>query len=662
MIQSIFKEIIVFVLVFLCCVAQLTAQKNNTEIPDSIATMPNDDRSLLVKDTLKINERYNLIHPVRDLEFYTYENLDTAVQDIHLYLPNENQEQLWQQATNLGQTPYLLSLPISQKPSIKLGTPQANIYSFTLQNSPFYQNKAPYTSARYTIGADTEQLFEVQHAQNFSPLISIALKYQFIGSDGAYRQQNTSINNIAANAWLKSPNKRYNLLFAYLSNNEKRKQNGGVAESDNFFATNSSFRQNINVNLGNAESQTISSDIFMQQSYDFGITKDSLDTKDSVYVYWLEPKWRLIHRFKVKNEDREYMDAAPPDAFYPNYFYDISEIEDSTHLRLNTNEFLLAWEGDFNEKTTGIKAVSGVEHTFGKAAWLTPNSDTTKLDWTKKVNSFLFKAKAYTDSNFVFKKLKLATDFEYGIAGWNANNIYWNSQADYQIHENWQLKANYILSKETPDLIFWEYHSANHNWQNELNSIRQNSLKFTGIYKDLISLSYRVGQLKNYTYFDEFQEPVQISSNIPIQEITLKTYLPFKQHFHWRNNVIFQQENSNEIAIPKLWLQSDVYFEGKVFKNALEMQAGLMLNYITDYRANKFSPSLGNFYNELTPILRQYPLADFFVNLKIKRATIFVRSYNLLQGLPEMEGMFAHPDYPLPDRAFKFGFSWGFYD
>ncbi len=661
---------LVYTLMWFSCVLlsqlEVNAQRDTNpgaQVNDSTTVEPKKDRSILVKDTIKVNERYKLIHPVFDLEFYTKENLDTSVNDIHLYYPYEQDFRQWQQPGNLGQVPYDISLPKVEKLNLTLGIPQNNIYNFDRKNTPFYQNEAPYTFARYITGADQEQLFEVKHAQNFSPLISIALSYKHHGSEGAYRRQEAKLNNIGANAWLRTPNNKYNFLLSYLSNNQKRIQNGGITDSENLFDGSSRFRLNKDTYLGNAQSQSKQAELFIQQSYDIGETKDSLDTKDSVYVSWLVPTFRFIHRFSIETELRDYVDDAPPDDYYPNYFYPNNNITDSVRMRTYKNELLAAWEGRINDKDLGIKLVSGITLLNSRLGWATENTDTTQLRWDRKLNALLFKAKGFTSENFFTKNLKIFSELEYGLAGWNTNNIYWKTNANYQLLKDIQLNFSYELNVRKPDLVFYEYHSFNHDWDiDELKNISQNRISIGASYKNWVRLNYSIGQISNFTYFNSFQQPNQLRSSVALQEIELQTYLKYKHFLHWRNKIIFQQENTSAIAIPKLIVRSDVYYAGKIFKRALEVQAGISCNYMSSFNAFRFSPSLGNFYSNGSNITDQYPLLDLFINFKVKRATIFVRSFHLLQGVPGMEGMFAYPDYPLQDRAFKFGFSWGFYD
>ncbi|MFA5781089.1 MAG: putative porin, partial [Bacteroidales bacterium] len=56
-----------------------------------------------------------------------------------------------------------------------------------------------------------------------------------------------------------------------------------------------------------------------------------------------------------------------------------------------------------------------------------------------------------------------------------------------------------------------------------------------------------------------------------------------------------------------------------------------------------------------------YPFFDFFVNLKIKRARIYLKFDHVNSGLMGYN-YYMIPHYPMSDRAFKFGISWMFYD
>jgi hypothetical protein len=75
-------------------------------------------------------------------------------------------------------------------------------------------------------------------------------------------------------------------------------------------------------------------------------------------------------------------------------------------------------------------------------------------------------------------------------------------------------------------------------------------------------------------------------------------------------------------------------------------------------------PASGMFHLQEEQQIGNYPFFDFFLNLQIKRARIFVKT----DGLNTMFSSFLGKEnfmvyrYPTNDFRVKFGVSWAFYD
>ena len=91
------------------------------------------------------------------------------------------------------------------------------------------------------------------------------------------------------------------------------------------------------------------------------------------------------------------------------------------------------------------------------------------------------------------------------------------------------------------------------------------------------------------------------------------------------------------------------------------MQIGFDLFFYKDYYAYAYAPSTQQFYLQYEKRIGNYPYLDFFINLKINQAKIFVKMSHINQ---EFMGntYYSTPHYPRNDMAFIVGISWRFYD
>ena len=130
---------------------------------------------------------------------------------------------------------------------------------------------------------------------------------------------------------------------------------------------------------------------------------------------------------------------------------------------------------------------------------------------------------------------------------------------------------------------------------------------------------------------------------------------------HLDNRVLFQTSSKQEVVpLPKVAVNLRYYLEFYAVKNILNVQFGADMTYNTKYYAQAFDPALGMFYNQERYKIGNNPYIDVFVNLQWKRACIFVKCENVLQGTPNNE-YYSTYRYIRPQRALKLGIWWPFY-
>ena len=68
------------------------------------------------------------------------------------------------------------------------------------------------------------------------------------------------------------------------------------------------------------------------------------------------------------------------------------------------------------------------------------------------------------------------------------------------------------------------------------------------------------------------------------------------------------------------------------------------------------------FYNQRERKTGNYPKLDVFLNLRIKRADIFVKYEHINYLLKNHGDFFSAADYPINPGMLKFGIKWDFFD
>ena len=104
--------------------------------------------------------------------------------------------------------------------------------------------------------------------------------------------------------------------------------------------------------------------------------------------------------------------------------------------------------------------------------------------------------------------------------------------------------------------------------------------------------------------------------------------------------------------------------DGKLFKN-LDLSTGFEVRYFTPYRANHYSPVIGQFVPQDSITQKNLPDIHAFLHFRIKSFTGFVRAENLntfsaRNGFAFVNNNFAAPGIPTPALMIRFGIRWWF--
>ena len=127
------------------------------------------------------------------------------------------------------------------------------------------------------------------------------------------------------------------------------------------------------------------------------------------------------------------------------------------------------------------------------------------------------------------------------------------------------------------------------------------------------------------------------------------------------NVVVYQQTlNDKVIPLPRFTLYHNVFYTDKWF-DVLSVQLGLNVRYHTSYFSPGYMPATGQFYNQRTMQIGNYPVMSVYGNFHLKRTRFFAEYFHINQLF--MNGLYyAMPNYPINPATFRMGLTWNFYD
>jgi len=217
-------------------------------------------------------------------------------------------------------------------------------------------------------------------------------------------------------------------------------------------------------------------------------------------------------------------------------------------------------------------------------------------------------------------------------------------------------------SQQAPSWISTRFESNHFKWKQPLDveTVQHVNFKFEA---DSINLGLSVTyyNVADYIYWDSVSRPAQVGTS-SVEGMVIKLNKAFNwRNLHLHNTLGWQQVSGKVVRLPEFMGQHSLFYQNKIFKGALGFAVGLDLYYLTDYRADAYMPVTGQFHLQEEGKVNGTAVVDVFLNVQIKRARMFLKSEYLNQGLWE-RGYYAAFDYPMPDRAIRFGVSWMFYD
>jgi len=198
---------------------------------------------------------------------------------------------------------------------------------------------------------------------------------------------------------------------------------------------------------------------------------------------------------------------------------------------------------------------------------------------------------------------------------------------------------------------------------------KENNTQLFGVIdlpRQKLKLSGRYYLITNYSYFKDFKQPEQYAPLFNLLQLSAEKQFRIGGNWNWRTWVVLQQKTGNApVNMPLLFTRNQVGYDGNLgFKNLL-ISFGLEFRYFTPYKADDYSPLMGQFINQQTQTFRMnFPELAAYIHFRIKGFTAYIRSENLntldLSTWKFTNNQLVAPNYPYPGMQIRVGIYWSF--
>lgn len=595
------------------------------------------------------------------------QNMDTSIADFFskFILPYNNYH-----LGNLGNASKSYLFNPLQRGGWDAGFRSYEVYNYTLEQTPFYQTTKPYTELGYLLGGKGEQLIELLHTQNKTKQFNYSFAYRFSNAPGNLKNQHANLNNMRITANYQSKRKRYASFWVMLLNKSASSENGGLVNSnliDSLSLNNPyeletrlgisgvSFRNPFNTNI--ATGTTYKEQNFVwKQTYDIG-QKDSV-VKDTVTTYLFYPRLRFQNEIKYQSNQFIFDDANPSALNYKQYFnYKLpvgEEVLFQDQWKRFTNEFSLV---SFPEKTNP--------------------------------NQYLQVGLGYQHLNFKDTLLSWSNHDIYGLGVYKnkTKNLRWDIQASGKLFLNGYHAGDYealfsltsVFNKKGDQVALWLQNSNRTPSFNRLGITAFPISKLSTIDKENIvelgaiwdqksrgltaSVQYKL--IQNFQYFGSGFQPLVYDKALSYLRGTVSNQIKLSTYWNWYNELSLQIVDPNApLHLPVFFTRQRLAFEGNFFKN-LFLSTGLELIYHSTYQPDGYMPITGQFYLQDQFTTNNRPIANAFLNFRIKRFKGFIRmeQLNTLLSTSNQLGtryQFTAQNYPGTGTWLRVGIWWNF--
>lgn len=228
------------------------------------------------------------------------------------------------------------------------------------------------------------------------------------------------------------------------------------------------------------------------------------------------------------------------------------------------------------------------------------------------------------------------------------------------------LELSFVNVNRTPSAIFGGLSSFPLTTPASLN--RENSTQLSAlldlpVIKTQLQADYIL--MSNYTYLNGFNGMDQQEAVFNLLRLGVSRVFVLKKSWKWYLELFLQlTPEGAPVNLPLVYTRNRFAYEGRLFKN-LNLSTGFDIRYLSPYKADDFSPVLGQFFLQEDRSIAMLPDVAAYLNFRIRNFTAFTRLENLntvsfRNGFGFKNANFSAPSYPTQDLHLRLGVFWQF--
>lgn len=515
--------------------------------------------------------------------------------------------------------------------------------SKSIYNIWLYQTQTPYTRLAYHSSVNADYQLQATHSQNIMPGWNVAVDYRLTNPEGVYTNSGVKNSQFDITTNYFSPDSRIQAKAGFIWQSFRLGENGGITDDTYFTQRRQSNRAGIPVNIYDTVSRDIRHTVFAQASYSLvqqsnkyrehdsitsKIVGDTAVITDTIHLIdTIQPRSARVINAGVVGIEGEYNHEK-------RVFTDSTTWHEATMTLYWTNDAYMdhRWHNPL-KITIGAKPrlirATIEDSEYQSASWLNP--------FAKVVVSG--------------KRLSLTLDGE--LSGAFSNEMDYSHNATFRYDADSLHRHIFVVrmtaQHRSPDLRM--LHSTNFDLQGT--DYLQGMMAYD--YSDKLSIDLKATHIKHHLWYDSALIPRSGITPLWLLQGRINAHFGIKW-LHCNMQQILQYSTDNlQLPVPLWASKNSVYADITLFNRALRTQIGVDVRYHTLYFAPSYDPYTGVFYQQHETEVGNYLWLDAFINIQVKRASIYLKGGHVNALWDENPNFFLIPHYP----GLKFGLYWG---
>lgn len=651
---------------------QSSGEDNNDQ---ETTTKTTDDKSGASPDTAVV--RFYFLNPEAS---YTLEANKAKLHNFHQYTPIQKTEEYYLSLGTTGSASLPITFTTSAFNGFRFIHNAFSLYKINLDSIPLFVPEKPYSEINYMMGRGKEQQLLFTLTQQIRKGLYLGLNARYLSAPGLYQRQRNYYSTGFFTLSYTIPSKRYGFRAVYLNDRFRNYENGGLQYDTVFRDNTESNRKTIAINLTDATNRDRNSGIILTQFVNLQkkatLGADSTRKKSTAKF----DAGRFIHTLKYNRNTYSFEDNQgylhSLSGYYPSTFGDSTLTYDSTyHIHLENTLVYSNLEPDTLAHAFPFQYTFGISYQIDWVGYTSITGQVNPLltpyfsSASEKVSTYGQKAEFRqwlpfgTLKGIIARKTFFIASAKLAVGGYNSGD----HELTGTFYQLFRLKDNtakiYLVLTQRlqhPDYFYHTYYSNHYRWDNSLLS-QDYLIGKAGIDMAGYNLSFSSIRISNYTWLNSSSQPQQAKGGVAILRGDFnKVFRPGRWVLDTR--FAFQKVNNDTVLkLPTFTSKVSLSYTLLLFKKVLLAEVGVSCQYFTEFYADAYNPELRMFYRQDIQKTGNYPFLDAFINMRIKRARLFIKYEHFNAGFMGYT-YYLIPHYPGADASFKAGVSWMFYD